>query len=109
MLALDLADDKVRRRVERTLKGLGFRATQYSLRIGWLTPGELRRLKQALNHLLTGEHHVALIPLVQGREGAQTWGQPLGMGQIRLEEGLKHDSGWIVEYPPERRAHHAIA
>ena len=80
LLAFDLSDARDRRRLETWMKGLGFVQTQYSARVGWLTPGEVRRFREKLSQLKEA-HHVLLLPLGERLPKAIVEGEPLGISQ----------------------------
>lgn len=99
LLSFDISEPKQRRRFEKIMKGLGFVSTQYSLRLAMLTPGEVRRLKQALKTFPTEGFHAVLLPLGDRAPQALTWGTPLGMSQSPWGELPGHSPCLHVAYP----------
>lgn len=100
LLAFDVADAKVRRRLERLFKRFGFQSTQYSLRLSMLTPGELTRLKGSLRAFSEEELHLILLPLGAAPPSPFVWGQPLGLSQRAWNEEPGGPPCLHVDYPP---------
>jgi len=82
LLLFDLRDPKLRRRMERKLAELGFLSPQYSVRLAWLTPGEVGRLKRYFARIVSEDVHLILLPLGRTPPQAMMWGDPLGMSHI---------------------------
>ena len=101
LLAFDVSDAKVRRRLEKVFKRFGFQATQYSLRLSMLTPGELARLKAELRLLSEEELHVILLPLGSTPPRPLVWGGPLGLSQRAWNDSPGHPPCLHIGYPPD--------
>ena len=99
LLMFDVSEDRIRRRLDRLLADLGFLSPQFSIRLGCLTPGEVRRLKRALDRWKGEEAHFILLPLGKQVPSALVWGKPIGMSQVPWEDHPGHPPVIHVGYP----------
>lgn len=99
LLAFDIREPKTRRRMDRLMARFGFMQNQYSLRLGWLTPGEVRRFKEALSNFDPSPHHVLLLPLGNSFPAALLWGKPLGAAQVAWDRVPENPPGIFIGFP----------